>query len=211
MDAIPSRIELASRKNKKDSILLKILGVLCVPCCCAGCICMALSTEVTTYAQLYARLIDFYGGIVLARQMATRVRKQIQIFEEAVRHVNNTSDPKTLSIDPQLTLFDLIRYYNTRFNEVCKSASAGGILEAIQDLQRNSKRAYHSAVYNTFIQMGGNPDDVIYGFIELLLETADPTSTFAIGYVKQILTNTSLKNEMERSAAASAHHSARQT
>lgn len=201
MDLSPSRIELASKKGRKDSFVLKFLGYLCIPCCCAGCICLGLATEVSAAAQLYVQLIEFYGGIVLARQMAARVRQQANIFRDAVIHVNN-STTSSLSIDPNLTLLDLVRYYNPRFNETCRRSSCLAILDTIQDMQKNRNKAYYSSVWNTFIEMGGNPNTVIYGFIELILETSDPTSTNATNYAKQILTNISLRNEIEQANKA---------
>ena len=57
-------------------------------------------------------------------------------------------------------------------------------------------QAYHQSVWNSYIEKGGDQSVVIYGFVELLLETKAPTSLIMKTYILNILNNISLKNEM---------------
>ena len=184
-----SYIELAAKSTKSTNFWLKFWGYLCIPACCVGCVCLGVSLEIGEIALLYSKLVDFYGGVIIARQMANRIRIQKQIFKEAVIHVNNTFE----NIDPNLTIFDLVRKYNHRFNAVF----AQDTLESMFNSSAHYT-AYYKAVWDTFIEMQGNPNTVIYGFIECILENVDPTSLKAIYYAKLIINNISLRNEMEK-------------
>ena len=181
-----SRIELAA---KEKGLLWKVLGVLCVPVCCVGCLCVVASAQLAKAAELYGRLVEFYGGVAAARRMAARVRNQAKLFDQAVIAVNSRGG----DIDPRLTLLELVRHARPRFRTVCPS----------HHFLRGTHKAYNDAVWSAFIEAGGEPDVVVHGFIELILETADPTSTSAMAYADLILTNTSLKDEITRASCSS--------
>jgi hypothetical protein len=192
----PSRIELAAKTTQKDYIFYKTIGILCVPFCCTGCMCLVMSSELGKMADQYRCLVEFYGGVASARQMAQGVRNQSKLFDEAVVRVNNCQDTK--DIDARLTLLDLVRFMNPKFRKCCRSPNF--LVESLQDIQKEPYKDYYSAVWKAFLDIGGNPHAVIFGFIELIVENTDPSSTIAISYVNQILTNNSLKNEIRQAS-----------
>ena len=184
-----SLLELAAKSSGSTSFWLKFWGYLGIPVCCLGCVCLGASLEITEISSLYSKLVDFYGGVIMTRQMANRVQIQKKIFRDAVIHVNSTFE----HIDPNLTIFNLVRKFNHRFNAVFAQDTLEYIFKSKTDYT-----AYYKAVWDTFIEMEGNPNTIIYGFIECIIDHVDPTSMTAIYYVKLILNNISLRNEMEK-------------
>ena len=190
----PSRIEKFASSIKSQNILVKVLGWICVPFCCIGCTCIGMSMQMNEFEIAYSRLLEFYGGVALARQMAQKIRDQAQKFRDAVNYVNQVCDASI--INSSLNMFELVKEFNPRFAAVCTISSSSMLFQNLFALEKVKYAPYHKQVWDKFVEYGGDSSTVIYGFIEYLIETVDPSSTNAMEYVREILADSSLRNEV---------------
>jgi hypothetical protein len=189
-----SSIEKALKNINSNNFWLGCLGWSGIACFCAGMICLVMRHEMSEMVVKYKRLLDFYGGIMLARQMASRVRKESEKFKSAVIKVNNTTKGV---IDGNLTLLELVKKNNSKFNNILTGKE--GIDWNIIYNNSEQYNDYYKNVWEAYMENGGDSKVVINGYIELLLQNGlEPTSMAAIEQVNKILGNISLQNEMNQ-------------
>lgn len=193
-DKLPkSLIEIAASKNKSNAIWLKISGWLCIPCCCAGATCLAMYPYINEFAILYKRLIEFYGGVIPTRVVAQKIFVQKELFTQAVIAVNNFCEP--FIIDPKMNLLDLVKEFHPKFKVLLNDE----ILNTFLQITRNgqSHKDYKKLVWTKYIELGGNSNIFIYGFIEYIIGEIDPTSDRAKKYIIMLLNNNAFRAEIE--------------
>lgn len=194
-DKLPkSLIEQAANKTKSDTLWAKIGGYLCLPCCCLGLVCLGMSEEYNGESLLYSRLVVFYGGEVLTRTIAQKVRAEMALFSQAVIAINKTCDP--LKIENNLTLIELVKEFNPKFKTLTKS-SYSSLFDALENLEYRKDKIYKQLVWDYYIAIGGNMNTVVYGFIECMIIKSGPSNAIVKQHIKLLLSTDGLRAEVE--------------
>lgn len=180
-----SLIVLASNENKSDAFWMKCFGFLALPCCCIGLSCFGISSISKDFAEKYANIVKFYGGIEKCNLIKKKVDIEIDLFNRSVMDIRN-SEPN-LHIDPNVTLFDLIRQNNKQLSE---------ITTRLMYFKYITSKEYATTLWNRYLELGGNSNLIIYGLIEYLLTFNSSTSKMMEVFIHNVCSNTPLRVEV---------------
>ena len=182
-----SRIVQELQAAKKNAFLTKLSGWLCVPFCCIGCACLLVAEIPAKFVEQCNALIDFYDGEKRLGVLAVKIKKEQSLFREAVTQANSVISPEL--IDPNITLFDVIRDMNPRINSLCMKDIYFGISK-IKNL------TYSQEIWRTYQQNGGNYHVVMYGIIEYMFMVYHVDSNKVADYITKVLSDTSFRVEV---------------
>lgn len=154
-----SRIVVLYKIYKMSLFMTRCFGVLTLPCCFLGMICLALNEDDKRDMKYLFKIVDMYGVEVL-NKLAPLVAKEHELFLRACREVNEGGG---VTIYPNVTLLDALRV---------GMPSVGGVLCILDSsgLGRygggKDKEEYLGLVYKRYIELGGNIGMVVYGLPE---------------------------------------------
>lgn len=181
-----SLIVQASCENKSDAFWMKVFGFVAMPCCCIGLSCFGVSSISQAFAERYAYIVKFYGGVNHCNLIKNKVDKEIDIFNRSILDVRCSNNPN-LHIDPNITLLDIIRTCNTHLDDILRHVCFTNYI---------TNKDYSVAVWEKYVELGGNSNVIIYGLIEYLLTFNCSTSKKMEVFVNNLTTNTSLRVEI---------------
>lgn len=178
-----SAIVATAKSQAKTTFWLKFFGWLCVPMCCLGFACIGSAMLTEEIKDKFNKLIDFYGGINHVRMIAVRVRIEANLFRRAVTKVNKEVSPRIIISD--INLVTVIKDMVPTFKAVCPRSFDG---------EHNTN--YSKAIWDAYLEMGGNYHAVIYGLVEYMCTISDPTSINVDSYVQLLIKDSSLRAEV---------------
>lgn len=181
-----SLVVQASRENKSDAFWMKVFGFVAMPCCCIGLSCFGVSSISQAFAERYANIVKFYGGENNCNVIKNKIDKEIDIFNRSIIEVRCLNNPN-LHIDPNITLLDIIKTSNTHLDNIIRQVCFTRYI---------TNKDYSVAVWNKYVELGGNSNVVIYGLIEYLLTFNSSTSRMMEDFLNKLTSNTSLRVEI---------------
>ena len=171
------------KETRKALFWAKFWGWLCIPCCCMGCICLAPATVMSSMLEDLAKLIKIYTP-----EKLKEVAKDIDIEQDLFIQACNVVNVKATKVFPNIKLMDclclidkklesMLDYYSSSFDYFGNKAE---------------KDAYMTLVYNTYIELGGNVNVIVFGYPEYMARFNDPTSDKMMVIFHKLTTKTQL-------------------
>lgn len=183
-----SLIVQALEDNRSDANWMKCFGILSLPCCCIGLSCIGISTLSTNFANKYESVIKLYGGREICDLIKIKVDNEIDLFKKAIVQVHLSPLNEDIRCDPNITLLDIVRLHNKRFDDITKLV--------FLSYNRHTSKEYNALILDKYIRLGGNIHVIVFGFIEYLLTMHNPTSKVMEAYLHNMSSNTSLRLEI---------------
>ena len=188
-----SKIVAEGKSTVITAALLKVGGWFCVPFFCLGCLCLAPGYICASFAENCKKLIELYDGRVRLNILAQKIKKEQELFRDAVTQANAVVQPSL--IRPNVSLLDVISDMNPRIGPIIRS-DITSIIFAPKD------KSYSAEIWKNYQNAGGNFHVIVYGLIEYLFTVYPPDCTLVDSYVKKALQDSSLRTEMMSHKAA---------
>lgn len=159
-----SRVVAFAKICKKAIFIMKLLGVLGLPFCCFGLVCLAYNVNNGNDIGYIYKVVAMYGEEVL-NKLAPLVAKEHALFLRACREVNEGVD---ITIYPNVTLLDALRVGMPSVGCVIQSVDYDylGYVNGGGCVAVKSKNEYLGLVYKKYIELGGKVEVVVYGLAE---------------------------------------------
>jgi hypothetical protein len=170
---------------------LYTVGCCCLPFLCAGLVCCIPAVELSYFKELYENVIKIYGGEKELTKLGDKVKKQRNIFRNAVTQVNSTCKPAIIKAD--VTLYDVICHADPRVGQLIKGSDVSSLLDEVFRSALNKE--YYDLVWTAYKELGGNYHVVVYGLIEYMCQMYDPTCEKVKCYLNLFTSDTSLRVE----------------
>lgn len=178
---MPSVVVETIKVNSRRAVGLNIAGVCCVPACCIGVTCLATAQIIAPIVEDYKDVCASYGGEANMHSIGERIRRQTTIFRAAVNQINKTCDPEI--IDTNICLLDVISDMNPRTGQIINNSNYPG--SRLLGIMKKKNDGYTNQIWNTYKEMGGDHQIVVYGLIEYLCQNFDPTSQYVMNLVQK--------------------------
>jgi hypothetical protein len=174
-----------SKEFKSNIFWGKFWGWMCMPVCCMGCICLLPAKIFEALIEDIQKIIKIYTPHGLTN-LARRISDEQSIFMEACNIVNS----KTQYIFPDVNLVDVICVMRPNLKSMLSMLYVYDIL----GMNKQSKDAYLSQIYQEYTAKGGNENVIIYGLPEYLSRFNDPTCDKMLNLFKKLASETQLSN-----------------
>lgn len=186
-----STILKAYANIKYSSWWLWSIGCICIPCCCAGTACLLLAEEISKFKILFPKVIEIYGGKKNCKILGERIRTELNIFCKALTIINSSCSP--IIIKTNTTLLEVICHVFPNTGNIITDVSKTGI--AFLDQKTEKHNEYFNKLWETYTALGGNYQIVVYGIIEYLCQTNEPTSDYVEQYLQEFTSYSALRAE----------------
>lgn len=154
----PSRIVAYVNNLKKQAFLSNILGVFLLPICCIGCVWFSDSKDQRKNNKYLFDIVDSYTANKL-NLIAPIINQQHEFFLKACLNINKEYKGHFHNI----TLIDVLSLKIP-------------VLGCLRSQEYNdNKKEYLTQVFDEYMKLGGQPDQVLYGMPEYIALILDLT------------------------------------
>lgn len=187
--------------NIKNIRGLNLCGILCLPCCCAGCSFFILKKIPQEFNDKINKVINLYGGNEACNFLREKINIELQIFRNAVTKINNTINPEYIIAD--INILEMILYSNTKIKNIFKGINTSFDLNYTSkytlSLLRNNidnTKTYILAIWNEYLNNNGNYHVIIYGVLEYFASLYSEVSDPLMDSMNALLDDTSFRTEI---------------
>ncbi|KAG2424960.1 hypothetical protein HXX76_014118 [Chlamydomonas incerta] len=166
------------------------LGCLLLPCCCTGLLAIVPAVELADQKRRINKAIAIYGSRKACQVLGKHIQQEIQFFTGAMSEVNATCG--ALEVQRGVQLMTIIAFTHPRLREVLENS--GSTISRFLVLNHGNaaeKPPYLQKVWDAYVKKGGNYEVVVYGFLEYLCCTHEPTSNYVMGFVDDFVSESS--------------------
>lgn len=177
--AIVSALHTINRQVR----LLKVAGWCCIPMFCMGAACLVVASTVDHFRALFRSAIAFYGGEKNLQVLTDKIHAELIIFRNAVTIVNAVARTETIKAD--VSLLDVIYHAHPRIKSIMQPGTSALLVMSL--FNTGIHDSYFDEIWKTYTSMGGNYRVIVYGILEYICMTYEPTCTIAEAYFEKIL------------------------